>query len=511
MSIVTSAFSLVAEQSWRIGFLIFALALLRWASRGRIPQQIFFASWILVAVALLVPISVHFAWSPSGAASQVISSSREGTQASLGSATQAAPGFTSLLNSAEALTIPSRVAWFHYWSRSSLCAAVWLLGVAVLAGLRAGAWYRFRLILGRSSAPVSPKFEAAVAECAERLQVRKKIAVFVTDAAGGPAMGGLLRPYLLMPRSLEDSLSAEELRLVILHELGHWRRRDTAAHFLIQCALILHWFNPAAWLFADMARLDCELACDEFVLGRTADACVYGTTILKVLATVRRRKASPALLGILGGKQQLKRRIDMIARFRNASALRTAAGYGLVALVAIAAVTGKTRASTSDSAQTESVVAKDQANATELKHYVSQEWGFAIDIPTTWNAFPPVSANSPFEVMRFLSRENGVHDLIVFRNPRDPKESPTQWLEQVQKILAKGGFGNFATGKTTIGSREVLTLDFDRPAPNGGTWSCRHYFVADGTLGYVLGFGTDKRSEMIELYDRMAKTFQVSN
>jgi hypothetical protein len=34
------------------------------------------------------------------------------------------------------------------------------------------------------------------------------------------------------------------------------------------------------------------------------------------------------------------------------------------------------------------------------------------------------------------------------------------------------------TGATSIGSRTVLTLDFDKPDNNGGTWSVRHYFVS---------------------------------
>jgi hypothetical protein len=65
-------------------------------------------------------------------------------------------------------------------------------------------------------------------------------------------------------------------------------------------------------------------------------------------------------------------------------------------------------------------------------------------------------------------------------------------------------------GETTIGSKRVLTLDFDRPNPDGGTWSCREYFITYGTLDYVLGFGTTNRDAMFGLYERMAKTF-VSN
>ncbi|MFZ1054959.1 MAG: hypothetical protein WAN79_04730 [Opitutaceae bacterium] len=59
-----------------------------------------------------------------------------------------------------------------------------------------------------------------------------------------------------------------------------------------------------------------------------------------------------------------------------------------------------------------------------------------------------------------------------------------------EHLLPRGGFGNFVTGKATIGSREVVTLDFDKPSSGGKTWYCRQYFFVDGPLGYDLGFGT---------------------
>jgi hypothetical protein len=147
-------------------------------------------------------------------------------------------------------------------------------------------------------------------------------------------------------------------------------------------------------------------------------------------------------------------------------------------------------------------------NPTDMKHYQSSEWHFALDIPRRWNSFPPVCTNSPNEVIRFASREDGTHILIVFRLPHDPKQSLKERSEQVQKELASHGFGNFATAETTVGSRAALTLDFDR-LQGEGTWSCRHYFVAEGTLSYTLGFGTTNKAGMFELYDRMAKSFEI--
>ena len=58
---------------------------------------------------------------------------------------------------------------------------------------------------------------------------------------------------------------------------------------------------------------------------------------------------------------------------------------------------------------------------TDMKHYESSDWNFALDIPRRWNSFPPVPTNSPNEVIRFASREDGNHLLIIFRQPHDPK------------------------------------------------------------------------------------------
>jgi hypothetical protein len=147
-------------------------------------------------------------------------------------------------------------------------------------------------------------------------------------------------------------------------------------------------------------------------------------------------------------------------------------------------------------------------DAIKIKRYENSQWKFALEIPDRWNSFPPVSSNSPAEVIRFQSAENGSHILIIFRHPNDPARSRDHWSSYVQGQLAKGGFGNFVSGTATVGSRTALTLDFDRPQ-GAATWSCRHYFVAAGTLSYTLGFGTTNKVAMFDLFDRMASSFEI--
>jgi hypothetical protein len=147
-------------------------------------------------------------------------------------------------------------------------------------------------------------------------------------------------------------------------------------------------------------------------------------------------------------------------------------------------------------------------NINEMKHYQSSDYHFGLDIPKRWNSFPAVPTNSPYEVIRFASQEDGTHILIIFREPHDPKQTIKKRAEQVEQVLVKQGFGNFATAETTIGSKEALILDFDMPQEDG-SWSCRQYIVAESTLSYILGFGTSNKVGMFELFDRMAKSFKI--
>jgi len=152
---------------------------------------------------------------------------------------------------------------------------------------------------------------------------------------------------------------------------------------------------------------------------------------------------------------------------------------------------------------------KPPINNIEMKRYTSRDWNFALDIPARWNAFPAVPTNSPNEVIRFASHEDGVHLSIIFRNPYDPKKGQQAFIDVVKTYLVKEGFGNFVQAETTIGSLVVPTLDFDRPDGKDGTWSVRHNFVFHGTLAYVVSFGTSEWHAMLGLFDRIAKTFVV--
>src|SRR5688572_9046124 len=144
-------------------------------------------------------------------------------------------------------------------------------------------------------------------------------------------------------------------------------------------------------------------------------------------------------------------------------------------------------------------------NTPDLQHYRSRDSHFELAVPRGWNSPPPVPTNSPSELIRFAP-EDGSHLLIIFRDPDQSHQSLQEVSDRVQRVLTTIRCGNFTSGQTTIGTRTVTTLDFDK-RQGDAVWSCRYYFVAGETLRYVLGFGTTHKGGMWQLFDRVAQTF----
>jgi len=149
--------------------------------------------------------------------------------------------------------------------------------------------------------------------------------------------------------------------------------------------------------------------------------------------------------------------------------------------------------------------AREPAN---VRHYRSPDGSFELDVPADWHESPPVHSNSPLEVIRFAAYEvNAHHLLIIFRGAQQPGQTLAARCHAVRTMLAGRGFENFILAETRLGDRPAVTLDFDRQQAHG-LWSCREYFLSDGTHQYTLGFGTTDRG-MLELAHRIADSFTI--
>ena len=155
-------------------------------------------------------------------------------------------------------------------------------------------------------------------DCREALHLRRGVRVAATEAVAAPSLHGWLRPTLLLPEGFLESFSREQLRYAVLHELAHLRRSDVLVNWIATAAAALHWFNPLVRLALARLAEERELACDELALAalRAEERQAYGGTVLEIVDRLRTTRLVPALVGMTATPQQLKRRIVMIASFK---------------------------------------------------------------------------------------------------------------------------------------------------------------------------------------------------
>jgi len=327
------------------GTLLLALLLgLRLALRRVVPARVFAAAWVVVAVVWLLPCAIPVDWSPFNLAPHRYLQTAVSTPdlaPDLAPAVPLALRETTAVSPAPRLVAPS--AAHAASSRERLgrwLTAGWLGVAAALVALRGLSMLRLGARLRGGPAP-DARVTRAVRDLGAELGLDRLPDVVMTDLVSSPALCGVVRVRLLFPTQLSGQLTESELRWVILHELGHFRRRDLWTLHLLQLAAAVQWFNPCAWLALRLGLNDTELACDEFVLRHAAGAepSEYGGVLLKVLSAQRSSGSLPASVGIVENKRLLLRRFAMITRFRPIGVARVAASLALLGGFAVVGLT----------------------------------------------------------------------------------------------------------------------------------------------------------------------------
>src|SRR5262249_45359964 len=129
----------------------------------------------------------------------------------------------------------------------------------------------------------------------EQLPPLRRTAMIRTSVEiDSPAAVGFLRPAVILPESLHQALSREEMHHVILHEAAHLARFDDWTNLLGQvlgAALCLH---PIARWILQQIDTEREAACDEWVVAHTRSARPYARSLVRLYELRCEQKAGSA-------------------------------------------------------------------------------------------------------------------------------------------------------------------------------------------------------------------------
>ncbi|MEO7082827.1 MAG: M56 family metallopeptidase [Gemmatimonadaceae bacterium] len=126
------------------------------------------------------------------------------------------------------------------------------------------------------------------------LGVARRVRLYVDDAATVPMTWGVLRPIVVLPTVALDWCESQ-LRIVLLHELGHVRAGDWTFRVLSRVVCALYWFHPASWWVARNLRDDCELSCDDRVIAAGVRRSDYAELLVTAAEVLRGAPAVEAL------------------------------------------------------------------------------------------------------------------------------------------------------------------------------------------------------------------------
>jgi beta-lactamase regulating signal transducer with metallopeptidase domain len=146
----------------------------------------------------------------------------------------------------------------------------WLLGALGSFARLGGGMARLHG-LRRRSALAPPSLTREVELLARRLGISHRTEVRLSGAVSIPLTFGALRPVLLLPLRLADDLRADQVRLVLAHELAHIARRDYLVNLAQRLVEALLCFHPAAHWLSRIAREEREHCCDELAASLAGD------------------------------------------------------------------------------------------------------------------------------------------------------------------------------------------------------------------------------------------------
>ena len=173
-------------------------------------------------------------------------------------------------------------------------------------------WSRKKINHIRQTMSIDVQLQLKVDQFVKMLDITDKVRFGLSKLVDAPCMMGYFRPVILLPFTLSTYLSAEEIEIIILHELAHIKRNDYLVNLAQQAMSVLLFFNPFTQLINRIINREREDSCDDIVIEASKKPLVYAHALLKLEQT--RQQEWQLALAATGKKYHLLNRIERIMK-----------------------------------------------------------------------------------------------------------------------------------------------------------------------------------------------------
>lgn len=172
-----------------------------------------------------------------------------------------------------------------------------------------------------------------------------------------PFSVGVLRPMIVLA---VERYTQEELRIILLHEMTHYRQKDLVLKLVSYIMLAIHWFNPFAWVLFHQIQKWSEYACDLKVSKYAGGNLAYFNVIMQVME--ERPQKSGLTSQLAAGQHELTERAKKLMRI---SKMKKKSTLSVVLALGIAFVFSSTSVYAATMESAEAYVSLEKSTAVE--------------------------------------------------------------------------------------------------------------------------------------------------
>ncbi|EUJ24068.1 beta-lactamase regulatory protein [Listeria grandensis FSL F6-0971] len=322
---LASIFDWVIETSILASVLVLVILCIRFVLRKWLTPQWKYALWLILVARLILP------WFPESSFSiyALLPINQEPSSVTSQESTTAPESIALTPIQIEEIPVENNAY--------TIFLIIWIVGV-LIAGL-------FMILTNRrlynyiSKQPVITEKRVLdiYRNCKKEMAIKKDIPLCYSGKISSPTLFGISKPRILLDEKHVKHLEDNQLRYIFYHELSHYKRKDISINLLMNCLLIVHWFNPILWYACRAMREDQEMACDNMAMTfiNPTERSAYGYTIIALVEQYSTYYQPSTLAHFSKNKIRLKRRIIMIKKFNKKSQLLTAVGF--IAILGVSA------------------------------------------------------------------------------------------------------------------------------------------------------------------------------
>lgn len=229
-----------------------------------------------------------------------------------------------------------------WWTSAAVALAVWAVWAAVLGARIVTAAVQVRRAMA-ASRPFPEDREASLVHWARLRRRGRPTRLVLSARVRAAAVLGVRTPVIAVSPLLLDSLDANELDRVVIHEWAHIQRRDDIVNLLQVLARWLAGWHPAVWWIDRRLHIEREVACDEMVVAVAGSPRSYAECLVKLAALPRVNRLIDAVPGVLASAGLRERITRVVTRHSFVAPLwsRGMAIAAVVVLCALSALAGR--------------------------------------------------------------------------------------------------------------------------------------------------------------------------